>query len=327
MRPKKKDQPPVENKMNRDHKFITLERIFKNGFVNFGRNIWLAIAAMAMMAVTLTILLFAIVANATFSHTISDITSHIDVSVYLKDEVTDEQRSSLIVELKQIDNVQAVGYTSKDQALKNYRAQNIDNPELLAAISETDNPLPASLVISPKDPNKLDTIKDYLDKPEIEALQSDPTSYSGDRKAAIDKIAKATQFFRQAGIIGIIIFIIISMLIIFNTIRMTIFNRRDELVIMRLLGATPGYIRGPFIVETMLYGVVAAAVSLIVCGGLFAVASSTLQASSLGLLDIKYSSDYFSNNLWLILTAQILAGIIIGAASAAIATRRYLKLK
>jgi len=327
MRPKKKDQPPVENKMNRDHKFITLERIFKNGFVNFGRNIWLAIAAMAMMAVTLTILLFAIVANATFSHTISDITSHIDVSVYLKDEVSDEQRNDLIVELKQIDNVQAVGYTSKDQALKNYRAQNIDNPELLAAISETDNPLPASLVISPKDPNKLDTIKDYLDKPEVQALQSDPTSYSGDRKAAIDKIAKATQFFRQAGIIGIIIFIIISMLIIFNTIRMTIFNRRDELVIMRLLGATPGYIRGPFIVETMLYGVVAAAVSLIVCGGLFAVASSTLQASSLGLLDIKYSSDYFSNNLWLILTAQILAGIIIGAASAAIATRRYLKLK
>ena len=327
MKLKPKAQPRFENKMKQDHKFITLERIFKSGFVNFGRNIWLAIASMAMMAITLTILLFAIVANATFSHTISDITSHIDVSVYLKDEVTDEQRNSLISELKEVDNVQAVGYTSKDQALKNYRAQNIDNPELLAAISETDNPLPASLVISPKDPNKLDTIKEHLDKPEVIALQSDPTSYSGDRKAAIDKIAKATNFFRQAGIVGIIIFIIISMLIIFNTVRMTIFNRRDELVIMRLLGATPGYIRGPFIVETMLYGVVAAAVSLAVCGGLFAVAASTLQASSLGLLDIKYSSDYFSNNLWLILTAQILAGIIIGAASSAIATRRYLKLK
>jgi len=327
MKLKPKAQPRFENKMKQDHKFITLERIFKSGFVNFGRNIWLAIAAMAMMAITLTILLFAIVANATFSHTISDITSHIDVSVYLKDEVTDEQRNNLISELKEVDNVQAIGYTSKDQALKNYRAQNIDNPELLAAISETDNPLPASLVISPKDPNKLDTIKEHLDKPEVIALQSDPTSYSGDRKAAIDKIAKATNFFRQAGIVGIIIFIIISMLIIFNTVRMTIFNRRDELVIMRLLGATPGYIRGPFIVETMLYGVVAAAVSLAVCGGLFAVAASTLQASSLGLLDIKYSSDYFSNNLWLILTAQILAGIIIGAASSAIATRRYLKLK
>ncbi len=313
--------------MKADHKFITLERIFKNGFVNFGRNIWLAIAAMAMMGITLTILLFAVVANATFSHTISDITSHIDVSVYLKDKVTDKQRNDLINNLKSIDNVQAVAYISKDQALKKYRAQNINNKDLLAAISETDNPLPASLVISPKDPNKLDTIKDYLDKPAVKALQSDPTSYSGDRKAAIDKIAKATHFFRQAGIVGIIVFIIISMLIIFNTIRMTIFNRRDELVIMRLLGATPGYIRGPFVVETMLYGVVAAAISLAICWALFAVASSTLQASSLGLLDIKYSSDYFQKNLWLILTTQVLAGIIIGALSSTIAARRYLKLR
>ncbi|MEK7095967.1 MAG: permease-like cell division protein FtsX, partial [Patescibacteria group bacterium] len=298
--------------MKADHKFITLERIFKNGFVNFGRNIWLAIAAMAMMGITLTILLFAVVANATFSHTISDITSHIDVSVYLTDSVTDQQRNDLINNLKGIDNVQAVAFISKDQALKKYRSQNINNKELLAAISETDNPLPASLVISPGDPNKLESIKDYLDRPEIKALQSDPTSYSGDRKAAIDKIAKATNFFRQAGIVGIIVFIIISMLIIFNTIRMTIFNRRDELVIMRLLGATPGYIRGPYIVETMLYGVVAATMSLLICGALFAVASSTLQASSLGLLDIKYSGDYFKKNLWLILTVQMLAGIIIG---------------
>lgn len=327
MRLKKQAQPQAEIRMKQDHKFITLERIFKNGFVNFGRNIWLAVAAMAMMGITLTILLFAVVTNATLSHTISDITSHIDVSVYLKDTVTDQQRGNLIDQLNKVDGVQAVAYTSKDQALKNYRSQNINNADLLAAISMTDNPLPASLVISPKDPNKLDTIKDYLDKPEVKALQSDPTSYSGDRKKAIDDITRATKFFREAGIVGIIVFIIISMLIIFNTIRMTIFNRRDELVIMRLLGATPGYIRGPFIVETMLYGVVAATISLVVCWALFVVASSTLQASTLGVLDITYSGDYFKKNLWLILTIQILAGIIIGALSSAIAARRYLKLK
>jgi cell division transport system permease protein len=157
-------------------------------------------------------------------------------------------------------------------------------------------------------------------------MQSDPTSYSGDRKAAIDKITTATHFFQQAGIIGIAVFIVISMLIIFNTIRMAIFNRRDELVIMRLLGATPGYIRGPFVVETMLYGAVAAIISLLVVGVLFGIASSTLEASSLGLLDIDYSSQFFTDNLWLILTAQILVGILIGAASSAFATRRYLKV-
>jgi cell division transport system permease protein len=310
----------------KDHKYITVERIVKNGFVNFGRNIWLAIAAIAMMVITLTILLFAIIANTTFNHTIADITSHIDVSVYLKDNITEQQRQTLTNQIKALDNVKSTTYISKNEALKRYQQQNINNPTLLAAISETDNPLPASLDIKPKDPNQLQSIKDFLDKPAAQALQSDPTSYSGDRKAAIDKITSATHFFQQAGIGGIVVFVIISMLIIFNTIRMAIFNRRDELIIMRLLGASTAYIRGPFIVETMLYGAVAAGISLIICWSLFRVASSTLQASSLGLLDIGYSSRYFSQHLWSILTIQILVGILIGAASSAIATRRYLKL-
>jgi cell division transport system permease protein len=308
-------------------RYITLERIVKNGFINFGRNIWLAIAAIAMMGITLTILLFAIIANATFAHTISDLTAHIDVSVYLKDTVTEKQKDDLISNLKSFENIESVTYVSKADALKKYEKDNAANPLLLSAISQTDNPLSAELHIKPKDANKLESIKAYLDKPSSLALQSDPTSYSGDRKAAIDKITKATHFMQQAGIIGIIVFVFISMLIIFNTIRMTIFNRRDELVIMRLLGASPGYIRGPFIVETMLYGAVAAAISLAICGGLFAIASSTLEASSLGLLDISYSSEYFTDHLWLILTVQMVVGIIIGAASSAIATRRYLKLK
>ncbi|OGL25796.1 hypothetical protein A3E49_00970 [Candidatus Saccharibacteria bacterium RIFCSPHIGHO2_12_FULL_49_19] len=307
-------------------RFITFERVIKNGIVSFGRNIWLAIAAIAMMAITLTILLFGVVANATFSHTIDEITDRIDVSVFLKDTVSEERREELISDLKKVENVESVEYISKEEALKRYRAQNVDNPELLAAISEVDNPLSQELLIQPQDPNNMQPIKEFLDQSEIAQLQSDPTSYSGDRKEAIDKIARATRFFEQAGIVGIIIFALISALIIFNTIRMAIFNRRDELVIMRLLGASTWYIRGPFVVETILYGIVAAAFSLLVCAALFAVASSTLQASSLGLLDIKYSGEYFKNNLLLILSLQLLAGIIIGAASSAIATRRYLKL-
>jgi cell division transport system permease protein len=187
--------------MKNEHRFITLERIIKNGIISFVRNIWLAIAAIAMMMITLTILLFAIVANATFSHTIDEITSHIDVSVYLKDEVTEEQRNQLTRQLKEIDNVKAVEFISKEQALKTYREQNAENKELLAAISETENPLPATIIIKPVDPNRLESIKSFLDKPEIAAMQSDPTSYSGDRKAAIDKITSATHFFQQAGIV------------------------------------------------------------------------------------------------------------------------------
>ena len=310
-----------------DRKFIAIERIAKNGFVSFGRNIWLAIAAIAMMTTTLTILLFAVVASATFNHTVTDITSHIDVSVYLEDGITDAQRTTLIKEISGLDNVKSVSYLNKSQALINYEKDSANNKDLLAAISETDNPLPASLHIKPKDPNQLQSLKTFLDKPEVKALQSEPTSYSGDRKAAIDNITRATHFFQEAGVVGIIVFILISILIIFNTIRMAIFNRRDELVIMRLLGASPAFIRGPFIVETMLYGAVAASISLIVCATLFKVASSTLQASTLGLLDISYSNRFFTSHLFTILLTQIAIGILIGAASSYIATRRYLKLK
>jgi cell division transport system permease protein len=309
----------------KDHKYITLERIVKNGFVNFGRNVWLAIAAIAMMAITLTILLFAILANVTFNHTIKGLTSHIDVVEYLKDDTKQQQIDAQMNQLRNLPNVKSVKYTSKDEALKTYEKLNQNNPTLLAAISQTDNPLPASITIQPVDPNKIQDIQDFLDKPAQKALQSDPTSYSGPRRDAINNITRSTHFFQQAGVIGIIVFIIISAMIIFNTIRMAIFNRRDELVIMRLLGASTAFIRGPFIVETMLYGAVAASISLVVCWALFKVASSTLQASTLGLLDIDYSNNYFSNHLFSILTIQILVGILIGAASSGIATRRYLR--
>ncbi|HXY18071.1 MAG TPA: permease-like cell division protein FtsX [Candidatus Nitrosopolaris sp.] len=309
----------------KEHRFITFERIIKNGVVNFGRNIWLALAAIAMMSITLTILLFGVVANATFSHTVNDLTSHIDVSVYLKDNVSASQRQQLVQQLNATGNVKNIVYQDKATVLKLYEQANAGNTDLLTAISETSNPLPAKLIISPIDPNNLETIKTVLDKPANANLQSDPTSYSGDRKAAIDKITSATHFFEEAGIVGIAIFVLISMLIIFNTIRMAIFNRRDELVIMRLLGASSRFIRGPFVVETMLYGAVAAAISLIICAALFAIASQTLQASSLGLLDISYSGHFFRAHLWLILSGQIMAGIIIGAASSAFATRRYLR--
>src|ERR1043165_4520025 len=102
----------------KDHKYIALERIINNGFIGFGRNVWIAIAAIAMMAITLTILLFAVVANSTFRHTIADITSHIDVSVYLKDSVTDQQKNNFINQLKATNNVKSVNYISKEQALK-----------------------------------------------------------------------------------------------------------------------------------------------------------------------------------------------------------------
>lgn len=306
-------------------RLVGLERVIKTGLINFIRNVSLSVAATAVMVVTLTIVLFSIIANATFNNTIASINEKIDVSVYLKDTVTDQQREELISKLDNLDNVKNVDYISKEKALEQYRKDNQGNLDLLLAISQTDNPLPATLKIKPVDPGRIDEIRAVLEAKEIKDLQSDETSYSGDRKEAIDKITSATSFFRKAVFIGVIVFAVISMLIIFNTIQMAIFNRRDELTIMRLLGASNWYIKGPFIVETMLYGIVAAVISLSLCNALFVVQSQAFDASSLGLLDIEYANKYFADNFWYFLGLQLAAGMLIGAVSALIATKRYLK--
>jgi cell division transport system permease protein len=310
-----------------NHRGVTFVRILKAGMQNFIRNATLAVAAIAVMVITLSIILFSVIANATFNNTIQQINDKIDISVYLEDDVTAEQKDQLISDLQAIPNVREVSYLSKEDALAAYKEQNKDNLDLLLAISQADNPLPATIQIKPRDPNKISDIQAYLDKPEVKELQSDETSYSGDRRTALDNITSATKFMRQAGLVGVIIFAFVSMLIIFNTIRMAIFNRRDELQIMRLLGASTSYIRGPFIVETVLYGVVSAIVSIVLCNIIFSVADSAFQATNFGLLDISFASNFFAENFWWILLGQLSAGILIGAVSSVIATRRYLKFK
>ncbi|MCA9325880.1 permease-like cell division protein FtsX, partial [Candidatus Saccharibacteria bacterium] len=280
-------------------KIITFLRIIHTGIVNFIRNASLAIAAMAVMVVTLTIILFSLITNATFTNTIAQITDKIDISVYLNDGVTEEQKDNLLQQLRGLENVKEVSYLSKDQVLQRYMEQNAGNQDLLNAINATSNPLPATILIKPVDLNKIQDIKDYLTLADVAALQSDEPSYSGDRKEAIDKITHATNVLRQIGVAAVITFTIISALIIFNTIQMAIFNRRDEIQIMRLLGASTSYIRGPFVVESIIYGILSATISVLIINSAFVAASSALQASSLGLLDIQYANDYFSEHfLW-----------------------------
>src|ERR1017187_4548802 len=138
---------------------ITFWRIIQTGIVNFMRNIGLAVAAMAVMVVTLTIVLFSIITNATFTNTIAQITSKIDISVFLKDSDSPAQTKQLIMQLEKQPNVKSVSYLSKSQALVQYIQQNNGNQQLISAINETSNPLPATILIKPVDLNKIQDIK------------------------------------------------------------------------------------------------------------------------------------------------------------------------
>ena len=311
-------------------KVITLGRIIRNGMGSFARNVTLAIAAMAVMVVTLTIVLFSVVTSATLNHSINQLTDKINISIYLNDNVTAQQRDHLMNELQKLPEVKGVSYISKDEALAIYKTANANNQSVLTALNETDsNPLPASIEVDPVDPAKIDQIQRLLKRPETVQLEDKQagTSYKGSQKEAIDSIARATSILKRVGIIAVAIFAVVSMLIIFNTIQMAIFNRRDEITIMRLLGASTSYIRGPFVVESIIYGILSALISILVMDVLFLVSASALRASSLGLLDISYASGYFYQHFYILLTLQLAAGIVIGAVSSIVATRRYLKFK
>lgn len=296
--------------------------------VNFGRNLWLAIAAMAIMIITLTIILFSVIVNATFGHTVDQIASQVDVSVFLEDAVTEPEARAFVKRIQGQEAVKKVEYLNKEQAKQRFVNQHSGDVSLQSAVVELGNPIPATIHVFPRDLNQINDIKNFLSRPENTRLQtSDSPSYKGDRKKAIDNITHATNIMRRAGIAAVILFAFISVLIIFNTIQMAIFNRRDELQIMRLLGAGTWYIRGPFVVESIIYGVFSAIISVLLINALFVTASSSLQATSFGLLDIAYSQTYFESHFWVILLVQLMLGILIGAASSIIATRRYLKFK
>jgi len=305
----------------------TFLRIIHSGIVGFIRSFSLAIAAIAVMVITLTIVLFSILTNVTFGNTIAQITSQIDISVYLKSDDNSTQVVNFINHLKTLPDVQSVQYLNKIQVLKEYENQNSSNQQLLNAISVTSNPLPATINIKPKNLNQIGSIKSYISTPANVSLQSDPPSYSGTKELAINRITQATNVLRDIGIIAVAVFVVICALIIFNTIQMTIFNRRDEIQIMRLLGANKTYIRGPFIVESIIYGILSAVLSVLIINEIFVTISQTLKASSLGLLDISYSNTYFDNNFLKLLLVQILIGVLIGVLSSYSATRRYLKFK
>jgi len=309
-------------------KLTTLSRIFETGIVNFMRNVTLAVAAMAVMVVTLTIVLFSLITNATFVNTIAQITNKISVSAYLNDTTTDAEAVKLVAALKKQPEVKKVVYLNKKEALANYVTQNKGNANLVTAAAEVGNPIPATIQVYPNDLNQINEIKNFLVKPQYKKLQTpESPSYNGDRKQAIDNITHATNVLRKIGIVSIVIFSVICALIIFNTIQMAIFNRREEIRIMRLLGASTSYIRGPFIVESAIYGLLSAIFSVLIINSAFLATSNALQASSLGLLDINYASLYFSSHFLQFLTLQVAIGIIIGTVSSTIATSRYLKFK
>lgn len=307
-------------------KFITLRRIFKAGIKNFFRNSWLSVAATAVMVVALVIMLIATILNVTANNAIAELSKNLKVSIYLKEDAPKDDVDALKKALVTTAYVADVTYTSKEDAQKAFIASFQNDQKLLEGLALVGaGSLPASFDVSVTDLSKLNDIGDIAKRDEFKSVVESVTLGKTDAKKTIDRAASAQGFITLASIIAAGIFAGVSVLIIFNTIRMAIFTRAEEIRIMKLIGATPGYIRGPFLVEASMYGVIAGIIATsVVLVGVFALGPKLSNQA-----EFTQTYDFFTSPLIIaaMYGASLLVGILVGVISSMLAMEKHLKLK
>ncbi len=306
--------------------WITFLRMCRYGVNNFTRNAWLTVAATAVMTITLIIVFGTVAAQNILADTTTQVGKRIDRSIYLKPNTSEQQASKVIEGIRGLSNVESVSFISTEQGRTEFAQKNKADKDSLEALTQATNKIPATIRISLRDVNDTSQLVEYVNtnnelKQYIEPSRQ-PT-FMSERKSATDTIAAWTRTAQQLGIGASILFTSISVLIIFNTIRMAIFNRKEEIQMMKLIGADRAFIRGPFVVEAMVYGFIAAVVAT--ATGIGILYGTQSQLASWGV-SVGPTIDYVTSYIGFVLIGMIVLGMLIGTISSLLATRRYLKV-
>lgn len=305
--------------------WITFVRMCRYGVNNFSRNAWLTVAATAVMTITLLIVFATLAARNTLASSVEVIRKNVDMSIYVKTDTSDENVTKIRKGLEGLKSVEKVDYVSPEEARARYARANSDDASTLNALNEATNRNPGTFNVQLVNIDDTSELKKYVDTNETVKSNIDPNrppSFAGDRKTAIEGIAKGVVFAERAGLIATVVFVVISALIVFNTIRMAIFNRRDEIEMMKLIGADKSFIRGPFIVEAVVYGFIAA----VLATALGVMGLMGLKGRLIGGIELQPTIDFVLTYIGFVLLSMILLGAVIGIISSLLATRRYLKI-
>lgn len=299
---------------------LTLSRTFKSGFNHFRRNGWLSFAVISILSLTLLIISTLIVLSIAANIVIKSVQDKVDISVYFKGDTEESRIMEFRSTVLQYKEVKSADYVSKNQALDEFKAQNADNPVIMQSIDAIgDNPLNASVNIKAVTPDKYDIIATAIQN---SAYKDDISRINyAKNKIVIERLNSVLSTTRKVGTMLATLFSLIAVLITFNAIRITIYAHRQEIEIMRLVGASNPYIRMPFIFEGVIYGAASAVVVMIFLFPLIRFAAPIIA----GAVSVKEVQANFMHYFWLIFLVQIFVGIALGTLSSLIAVRRYLK--
>lgn len=326
MAKRKLDAKSFSQQKRKRRQWLTFVRMCRYGVNNFSRNAWLTVGATAVMTITLLIIFVTLSARQVLVDTVDEIKSKVDMSIYVKNDTTASQAAAVKAELQKIDTVKGVQYISPDQARKDFADANKSDGETLSALNEATNKLPGTFRVSIDDINDPSDLDAFVKNNEVYKQYADPArpaSFSGERRTAISNIGRWVGFAERVGLAASAVFIIISSLIVFNTIRMAIFNRKEEIQMMKLIGADRSFIRGPFVVEAVVYGFIAAVLATVL--GMVALYAAKDKLISYEVA-IQPTIDDATAYIGFLLLGMIVAGSLIGVLSSLLATRKYLKI-
>lgn len=326
MSKRKLDAKAFSQQKRKRRQWITFVRMCRYGINNFSRNAWLTIAATAVMTITLLVVFVTLAARNVLVDTVDEIRDKVDMSIYVKTDIKDTDVKKIQADLEKLSSVRAVTYVSPEQARESFAEQNKGDAGTLDALNEATNQFPGTFRINPIDINDTSELQKFVETNDTVKKNLDPNrepSFAGERKSAIENIGRWVEFAERAGLVASAIFIAISSLIVFNTIRMAIFNRKDEIQMMKLIGADRNFIRGPFIVEAIVYGFIAAVVATVL--GVVILYASAEKLLSYGVL-VDNTISFVTSYIGFVLLGMILLGAVIGVISSLLATRRYLRI-
>jgi cell division transport system permease protein len=327
MSKRKLDAKAFAQQKRKRRQWLTFLRMCRYGVNNFSRNAWLTIAATAVMTITLLVVFVTLSARNVLVDTVSEIRDKVDMSIYVKNDTNDADVKKIKSGLEGLTgSVRRVTYVSPQEAKANFAQANKTSTGTLDALNEATNEFPGTFRISPVDINKTDELRHFVDTDKTLKNDIDPDrapSFAGERRSAIENIGRWVGFAEKLGLGASIVFIAISSLIVFNTIRMAIFNRKDEIQMMKLIGADRNFIRGPFVVEAVVYGFIAAVIATAL--GIAILYASSDKLLSYGVV-VGGTIDFITTYIGFVLLAMIALGAIIGVLSSLLATRRYLRI-
>lgn len=303
-----------------------LRRVAKAGFFNFWRSGYVSLASVLVMVVTLSVIGSAIFVSAILNITMEELRDKVDINVYFVTASLENDILALKTKIEALPEVSSVEYTSRGKALENFRLRHENDQITIQALEELgDNPLGATLNIKAKEPSQYEGIANFLNEENILSSEGekiiDKINYFENR-VAIDKLSRIINSTERLGLVLSLALVVVSIIITFNTIRLTIFISREEISVMQLVGASKNYVKGPFVITGVLVGLFSGLITML----LFLPISYWLGGTTENFFIGFNIFSYYLNNFFQILFIVVGSGVAIGAISSFLAVRKYLKL-